>query len=390
MPEKEEKIVPEEESDFADAASEEPVIEEPEVPEPVEGPAPEEKPEEPAKEEKPAKEEPKTYVYDDPNLENIEASRKAFSKLYKGMSKWSLIPTALLIVGIVLAWVLPSYVFPDNSGLALGITLGVLAVLIIGMLVLSYFRRKKTNATLKDYLNKFYVYSNEYVFSGTGVSGIEGDIDSKLSKVEFEEAGLYKDVYSVGSRASLTFNYYGKKCGIADAAGQVRGKKALETVFVGKMFRAPNTYKGSTLTIYLKGNDRALPPTAIDDIPVIEEDKSMVVRGEAGAKKAWNKKIKDAVKAFRTDDTLVDMTIRIEEGKTFVLLGYEDNLMVLPMEHAFNPEPTKHYREDFKKLLALVDAIDGIKGGKGSEKAEEEPKPEPVAEAPAEEPKAAE
>ena len=375
--------VPEEESEFSDALKiEEPeekpeeAVEEKEEPKEKEAPAP--------KEEK-KKEEPVVYTYDDPNLANIEAARAAFLKSYKGMGKWTFIPTLLLIAGIVLAWLIPGVIMPnDTSGLALGLSLGIVGVLLIVMLVLSFLKRKKTNAMMKDYFGKFYTYTDEYVFHGTGVTNLEGNIDSKLSKEEFDECDLYKDVFSVGSRASLVFKYGGKKCGIADAAAQIRGQKAALTVFVGKFFRAPNAYKGDPLVIYLKGNDRALPPTNIDGLPIIHEDKEMVVRGSNLAKKYFTKRLRDAVKAIRTDDTLVDVTIKIEEGRTFVLLGYEDTLMVLPMEKPFNPYPTEHYRADMKKVFALVDAIDGLKGPRKTlEEAEaeimEESKEEPEA-----------
>lgn len=372
-----ENPIAEEESDFADELKEEPIeeiIEEAPLEETKEEPAPAE---EAKAEAEPKVEEPKSYEYDDPNLEAIEFARAACLKSYRGMGKWTILPTVVMVAGIVLAWILPNYVWPDNSTLALGITIGIVAVILVLMIVLSVIKKRKTDARMKVYLNDFYTFTGQYVFDGTGITNLTGDIDSKLTKIEFEEAGLYKDLFNVGSRASLTFNYKGHKCGIADAAGQIKGAKALQTVFVGKFMRATNNYKGATLTIYLKGNDRALPPTDIDDIPVIIEDKTMVVRGEQGAKKAFTKKVKDAIKSFRMDETLVDMTVRIEEGKTFILFGYEDTLMILPMEKPFNPAPTQHYKADFRKALDLIDAIDGIKRSQKDESvAEEEPKAE--------------
>ena len=82
----------------------------------------------------------------------------------------------------------------------------------------------------------------------------------------------------------------------------------------------------------------------------------MVVYGEAGAKRALTKKVRDAIAKFQTNETLCDVSIVIKEGKTFVLLGYEDTLMVLPMEKPFNPAPTTQFKNDFAKVLALVDA----------------------------------
>ncbi len=366
------------ESEFSDAEVEQPAVEEPE-------PKAEEKPaEEKTEKQEPGKSEKKeqvAYTYDDSNLANIEAARAGFLKSYSSLRKWSFFPTIALIAVILAAFIVPNSIPGVDPNVSLWISIAVVAVVIVVLLVLSYFKRKKTNVMMKDYFNKFYTYTDEYVFHGTGVTNLQGNIDSKLTREEFEECGLYKDIFSVGSRASLLFNYGGKKCGIADAAAQVRGQKSAVTVFVGKFFRAPNTYKGEPLVIYLKGNDRALPPTGVDDMDVITEDKTMIVRGNDLAKKSFTKKIKDAVKAFKTDDTLVDLTIKIEEGKTFVLLGYEDTLMILPMEKPFNPGPTAHYRDDMKKVFALVDTIDGIgRGKKPGEESEEEDGPAPTKE----------
>lgn len=359
----EEKIVSEEpleapESEFADEAIKAPEAKIEETPAEVPAPVEEAKKEEgknPLE-----KEEPK-YVYDDPCLANIEAARATFDKAYASIRKWSFIPTLILIIAVLAVFIIPSAIEMESTWQLTIMIVGVVVIIAI-MLVLSFFKRKKTNELLKDYFNKFYAYTNEFVFHGTGITNVEGTIDTKLAKEEFEECGLYKDVFSVGSRASLVFNYGGKKCGIADAAAQVRGQKSAVTVYVGKYFRSTNVYHGDTITIYLKGNDRALPPTNVGDLPVISDDKEMTIYGTPNAKKAINKDLKAAIKAIKTDATLVDVTIRIEEGKTFVLLGYEDTLMVLPLEHAFNPAPTEHFRTDMKKVLALVDAIDTLKG----------------------------
>jgi hypothetical protein len=39
-------------------------------------------------------------------------------------------------------------------------------------------------------------------------------------------------------------------------------------------------------------------------------------------------------------------------------MGYEYDLMVLPLEKPFNPAPTKQHQEDMTKIFDLLDAID--------------------------------
>lgn len=370
MKEKEVKTVDVEiESDFADEAIKEKVEEVLPEEQIVEAAPVEEKKEAP----KPKVERPKSFVYDDPRLQGIESARLAFKKAYKKSNNIKWIVTGIVLVAIILGWLLPSTLIKDENmkNVPLYITLGIVAASVVALGIYSYLSRKKLDVKIKDYFHRYYDLSNDYVFDGLAITDLSGNIDSKITPAEFAECGLYKDIYKVGSRASLTFKCNGRKCAIVDVAGQVKDKKALRTVFVGKYFRSSNTYKGTAAYVYLKGNSRALPPTALDDLPIVSETEKMIVRGEVGAKKALTKKVKDAIAKFQTNDLLVDVAITIEEGKTFVALGYEDTLMVLPMENAFDPKPTMDFRKDLRKVIALVDVI-GVTGAKKDDDSIEE------------------
>lgn len=41
----------------------------------------------------------------------------------------------------------------------------------------------------------------------------------------------------------------------------------------------------------------------------------------------------------------------------FFAVGYEDDLMVLPLEKPFNPAPTRQNKGDIQKILDFVDAL---------------------------------
>jgi hypothetical protein len=354
------KPVVEEDSDFADEAKP--------IEAPVEAKAIEAKTEETkidlhaeeatSKESVPLKE-PLTYVYDDEKLKGIEAARQSFFQSYKKSNVVKWIVTAGVLAFIIAGWLIPTFTLTDETqtSLSFGITIGVVAVALVALGVYSYFYKKKMDVAMKAYFAKYYELNNEYVY-GDRVEAIKGAVDDKLDPEVFKAAGLFKDVAKVGSRETIHFNYKGKDCLLSDCAGQIKGAKALQTVFVGKLLVVPNAYAGPDVIIYLKGNKRALPPTTLDDYDVIEDSKTMVVYGQSLGKKILTKPVRVALAKIRTNDTLVDLAVSIKKGTTYFALGYDDNLMILPLEKPFNPAPTEELKADTDLVLDLADAFE--------------------------------
>jgi len=301
---------------------------------------------------------PITYTYDEPELQGIETARVNFFKVYKheNLVKW-LVTGGILLV-ILAAWLVVTFVDAlKNTVAGTAIILSTVAVAVVVLAVFSILFRKKIDKAMKAYFAEYYAHNNAYVY-GDKISDLTGGVDDKLDAAIFNAAGLYKGVVKVGSRDTLHFTYKGKAITMADAAGQVNGQKSLRTCFVGKYFVIPNTNEGGEIIIYLKGNKRALPPTTLDALPVLEDSKTMVIYGPVDGKKLLTHPVREALKAINTDATLVDVAISIKRGTTYVAMGYEDNLMVLPMDKPFNPAPTMELKENMSALFALIDAFD--------------------------------
>jgi uncharacterized membrane protein (DUF485 family) len=362
-----EKKTPEEESDFADEAKpvsapveakpvEETKIEQPKVDLYAEKEAEAPAPVVPTKNK--GKEAPISYAYEDPDLEAIEASRLSFFKVYKheNLIKW--IVTGVILLAILGTWLGVTFSSLKNTTTGTVITLVVVAVAIIALGVYSVFFRKKMDKAMKSYFNEYYSHNNHYVF-GENVKDVTGTVDDKLDSVVFNAAGLYKNVAKVGSRDCLHFTYKDKAIVFADAAGQVNGQKSLTTCFVGKFIAVPNANEGAEIIIYLKGNKRALPPTTLENYEVLEDSKTMVVYGPKDGKKILTHAVRQALASIDTDATLVDVAIAVRKGMTYIAMGYEDNLMVLPMDKPFNPAPTMELKKNLQQIFALIDAFDG-------------------------------
>ncbi len=296
-----------------------------------------------------------TYTYDDDNLKGIEDARLDFYKYYKKMNRTKWIITAGSLLLIIAGWIIPMLIpslKDTNNGFY--ITLAVLVVALIILGVYSYIFKKKLDVKMKDYFKKFYDFTNAYVF-GDKVANLTGSIDDKLDPAVFSATNLYKDVAKVGSRETLHFDYKDHKILLSDCAGQVKAGKGLQTVFVGKLMSFDNDWNEGDVVIYLKGNKRALPPTNLDGLEVYEDSKNMVVYGPA--KHVMTQKVRKALAAINTNPVLIDMAVSIRNGSTYFALGYEDSLMILPLDKTFNPAPTQEFKADMVLLFELIDAL---------------------------------
>lgn len=304
-----------------------------------------------------------SYVYNDEKLEKIEEERKLFSKKYKKENTIKWIISAACLVVIILGWVITS--IPEvskalGSTMSMVITLICVGISLVGLLVYSSIFKKKVDVLMGEYFEKFYELQNAYIYPET-CQNFEGSVKAKLDDKALKDSEIYKEVFKVGSRGCYTFNYEGKKIVLADAAAQIQDKKALRTVFVGKYLYFDNSYQGSDILIYLKGNKRALPPTNLAGRDLYSDSKTMVIYGPSTTKKVLTSKVREALAKFDTNKTFIDMAIAIREGKTYIAMGYEDDLMVLPLETPFNPAPTMEAKKNIAEVLNLISALNNSK-----------------------------
>lgn len=313
-------------------------------------------PTEESKEETPVEEvqpEPEPITYSSSYLEAIEKARADFLKIYRTQNvfKWvvSFIAIATVIVGAV---VIPNLGIASSLYIMIGMLVGALALTILFTVFARKYIRQKMNA----YFNLYYKNINDFVF-GDIASNIEAQFPGKIQNDAFLDNNLFKDVVDVGSRGLTEFTYNNVPIAVADAAAQIRKDKRLYPAFVGKYLYAASNYKDDDgLYIYFRGDKRALPPTNLDGVKTVQEDKKMIIYSN---NKEWKKVISSNVKKILTsiemNKELVDLSISLQKGRIFVCMGYDDPLMVLPLQQQFDPKPTETYKKDVIKVLKLIE-----------------------------------
>ena len=301
-----------------------------------------------------------TYEYSSTYLENIESSRLEFSKKYKTNSylKWvvSLVAIGLLFFAFL---GIPNIVKSEpGSTNPLQIALMVsIAVISLGlMLGYSFITKRNLNKKAKAYFGNLYQNVTNFVFEDEAYTDVVCDAQKKIERIQFEENMLYANIYEVGSRATTEFKYKGIDMLVCDCAAQVKGEKRIRPVFVGKYVIAPADYtEDDLIAIYVKGDKRSLPPTNLDDLKCVEDNEKMSIHTN---NKNWNKvitaKIKKLILGINDGKSLVDYSISMRSGSVFVCLGYDDDLMVLPLEKPFNPKPNEEYKVELLRVCELI------------------------------------
>ena len=343
--------------DFADAHPYEPEVKEEAKPV-EEAPKPVEEDEEPLPDE-PEEEEPErpSYEYDDEILSNIETARQDWVRKFKKRSRLKTIISIVSLLVILAAWLVPTLLIRDQGLIPMYIGLGAAFVGAIGLFVYNAINRKKDQELIHEYFVAYYKGINDYAILGNGIASYEGKVEDKITSEEFNEPGLFPESRQIGSRCNIVFNYEGMDCALVDAAAQKDGgKNGLTTCFVGKYLRTHNnlTTTQEGLTIYFRGNSRALVPQSLSDKNLLEKTKYIRYYGDSADKKLLTDKVRSALKEIHTNKLLCDATIVLKTGKTYFFLGYEDDIMVLPNEKPFNPKYVKEYKEQLKTFLDIA------------------------------------
>ena len=302
-------------------------------------------------EEKPVETEPITYSAKE--LENIEVARKEFLKIYKTQNTFKWVVSFVAIAAIIFGCIVVPNLGLGNTGLIIMIV--TLVTALAATILYTVFARKYINKKMHAYFDYFYENTNNYVFGGV-VKDIKMPFPGKIQDEAFLDNNLYKEVVSVGSRGLTEFVFEDVPVAVADCAGQVRKEKRLYPCFVGKYVYAASNYKyDEPLYIYFKGDKRALPPTNLDGVKDVLEDKKMIVYSDNGEwKKVLTADVKKILTSISMNKELVDLAISLQKGRIFVCMGYDDPLMVLPLQNQFDPKPTELYKKDIAKVLKLV------------------------------------
>lgn len=288
-------------------------------------------------------------------LENIENVRVEFYKKFKLHDRLKKAVFAVCFVGMIVGFILGTKIGDGGPFFTIGIPLILLGV----MLVYGVIVKRFMDAKMREFFKIYYKGINDYVFDGKDYKEVALCEPGKITKEEFIPNKIYKDIFEVGSRGKTTFTYKKLPMFICDCAAQIKGNKRIYPVFVGKYLECPSKVKDEEPTIvYLKGTGTVLPPTNIEGLKVVLDNKIMTIYSNS---KNWKTTISPEVikllGAIKTNKLLVDLTIAVHGEKAYVCMGYDDPIMVPPFMNTFDASPDIQFKGELEKVLKVVEAL---------------------------------
>ena len=302
------------------------------------------------------------FEYNDDHLAKIESNRNDFLKFYKKQNIWKWVIGFIGLAIIIFAWIGFPNLGKDGEGKqaawVMPAMIVVVVVALLGIVSYSFVIKRIITKKMREYFSSYYEECNKYVFESDDFTEVSILAPDKIEKIQFTENLLYCNVFDVGSRGLTEFKYHDELMMVCDCAAQVKSEKSALPVFVGKYLVAPASYNEDPIFIYIKGDHRALPPTNLNDVKnVFDDDKMSIFSNNDKWAKVINAKVLKKLKAIKTGRQLVDVAIAIHSGKVYMCLGYDDPVMVLPLEHAFDPEPIMEFKEEFNDFVKLAEEL---------------------------------
>ena len=321
--------------------------------------------EQPVQEETPAPVEeppvvpPEKFEYSDEILQQIEDNRKAFYTGYRRGSIFKWVVAFLSIGLLVFAFIGIPNMVSDNNVLKLSLMVSLGLISLVSMILYTTLSKFFLNKKARKYFGDYYNDVTRYVMSSEDFKDVTCDAQLKLPREEFDENMLYKDIDMVGSRGLTNLKYKGLEMKVCDLAAQIKIDRRPKPVFVGKYVVAPCKFDDEPILIYVKGDEkRSLPPTNTENFKLVVDDaKIAVYSNNPNWSKFLTAKLRNKLLQINSGHSLVDIAITFKANKMLVCLGYDDDIMVLPLEKPFNPKPTEEYKVEFNKLAKIIEEL---------------------------------
>lgn len=302
-------------------------------------------------------EEVKEIKYPHEALENIENVRADFIKRYKKHDALKKVVFGVLFVIMLVFLIIGNKIAPQGLEALFQLGVPIIAVAIMG--VYSVFVKKMMNGKMREFFNAYYKGINEFVLDGKGFENVSLAEPGKITKEEFIENQIYKDIYDVASRGRTEFKYNKIPMFVIDAAANVKGEKRIYPCFVGKYLVGESTHKEKAPVIaYLKGTGTVLPPTNVEGLKkVVDNDKMTIFSNSRNWNKVFTPKVVKLLESIKTNKLLVDLTIAVHNSKVYVAMGYDDPIMIPPFEHQFDPAANIQYKGELAQVLKVMEAL---------------------------------
>lgn len=292
-------------------------------------------------------------------LKQIEEKRAAFVPYYYKQDKIEKIIFAIGIIIMAFGWLALPAIWKNGGKAMQAVQLITMLVPALSLIVYALIMKKAVNKRANDYFKTFYRNTNLYVFDQPGCNNLIFQEPSTIAKEKFDENLLFSNVTKLNSKGYSTFEYKKLPIEIADVAAITGSGKSMAVAFTGKYLTSKAKYFGKDrVVIYLKGEGLVLPPTNVEGLSSVLDNKQMTIWSNS---KDWKKivpaKVLKLIESIKTNELLIDFSITIHSGKQYVCMGYNDPLMLPAFEKEYDPKPTEQYKKEVAIVLSIMEAL---------------------------------
>ncbi len=284
----------------------------------------------------------------------IEEARQSFMSCYKKQRLYNNIALVVVVALIIVAYVVLQAWLGQNY-----FAIGAVAVILGLLFVYSRISRTKMEKSTKNYIRQYYSFMKEKVFPDDRFPNSSMDFEKKLDLSVFTGAGILNNIYRINSRGVISFEYQHQNATICDMAAYTSADAKQSPSFLGKFLSVPLALNFSgRILVYLKPKVQGKGPDCLEDVKKVEEtDRYTIYATDSSTLKVLPTNFIRLLETLEVDDLLVDATFSIRPDQTQVALSYTDALMVIPLQNAFDKDPSDRYAKNIQVTFALLDAL---------------------------------
>ncbi len=302
------------------------------------------------------------YGEDEPNaFDSIETARNGIHESFQKTKLISRILSIVVIAGMIAALVL--VVQQDMLCKTFGYVIA--GVLLVGMLAFYFITRKKFPVESKDYVKKVSLALNRETYTTGKFSECKYDRVGKFGLGDTMPEHIYSNVIDIASRNIVSGKYNNSPFVCGELALYVAGQRKNSKVvcflgYYGHRENALHFEDRYIISIKTNGENKCDEPTDIEDLEVLFEEGNFIIYGKKGAdfKKDLGSKFLSAVKSLDVSGCFVNFNAVVMAGRTSFYMSYDDTLMAIPFEKAYDPTSRNKFNKD---IVAVLDATELLK-----------------------------
>lgn len=290
----------------------------------------------------------------------INEERKKYLDFYnkqKKIRRFSGLGMLVVFIGAFVMIILSERM--AGTGLWIGLALFILGL--IASWIISKISKDKLSVEAQKYISKLFDICSKYLFDDENITDLVSDPNKQISLETFTKTHFYKNIKNVRDRNYVSFTYKGKQMIYADLAASIIVKNRTSPMFLGKFYSYDySSYKkeDGIITFQLKGKELSRPLDDLDGLTERENEKRYVIySNDDDYKKILTDRVKQDLLRFKIDKTLIDVIVSIRYEHVDIGIDYSDEFINIPVESEFKIEDLRKTKEDFKKVLQIIDDL---------------------------------